>query len=198
VGADYIIVQDASPSINGIYQQATTRHQGNWQHVRLLSQQFQRTRQGSSTYQTPIATSDGEWYLGLGVQLDNARSEMIATKLPPFPGGDSINRGTLVPITIQLGSVPAGTNNIIAEFGYDTNLYCTSRQQVCVANQATVNETTPFYWASETYSGLGQTGGKWIITIPAIPQRVVYYRLKFRDAGGSVIATSATRAVVSP
>jgi hypothetical protein len=139
----------------------------------------------------------GGWALFQAPLVNGQRSEVLAAKLPPWPGGDSVNRATFQSLQIQLGSVPAGTDNIIAEFGYDTNFYCTSRQEACIANQAAVNETTPFYWASEAYSGIGCASGC-IITIPVIPQRIVYYRLKYRDPGGATLATGETRIAVTP
>ena len=61
---------------------------------------------------------------------------------------------------------------------------------------ATVNETTPFYWASESYSGA--RGAPWTIAIPSVPQRVVYYRLKYRDATNRTIQTGPTEVLVAP
>jgi len=143
------------------------------------------------------ALPDGSWATFAAPWVDEQRSELFLAQLPPWPAGDSINRGTFEPLPIQLGSVPAGTNNAIVQFGYNPSFYCTSRQEACTANQSTVNETTPFYWASETYSGLPCASGC-TVTVPAIPQRVVYYRVQYRTASGSVLATSATSAAVVP
>jgi hypothetical protein len=99
-------------------------------------------------------------------------------------------------LQVRVGSVPAGTDNVVAEFGYDTNFYCTSRREACEAVTATVNETTPFYWASESYSGV--RGAPWTIAIPSVPQRVVYYRLKYRDATNRTIQTGPTEVLVAP
>ena len=126
---------------------------------------------------------------------DGIYGELALVKLPPMTF-DSVNRTTFVPLQVRVGSVPAGTDNVVAEFGYDTNFYCTSRREACEAVTATVNETTPFYWASESYSGV--RGAPWTIAIPSVPQRVVYYRLKYRDATNRTIQTGPTEVLVAP
>jgi hypothetical protein len=84
------------------------------------------------------------------------------------------------------------------EFGYDTDLHCTKRAEACVANRAGVDESTPFYWAgSDSYSGLACASGC-TVTVPAVPQRVVYYRLKYRDSSNTVRITSRTQVAVAP
>ena len=110
---------------------------------------------------------------------------------------DSVDRGTFVPVAVQLGSVPAGTNNVIVQFGYNPSFYCTSRQEECIANQSTINEATPFYWASESYIGLACASGC-TVAIPAISQRVVYYRVQYRDESGRVITAAATAVAAVP
>jgi hypothetical protein len=164
--------------------------------TRILTSGFSRYY-NTNVYWSARALPDASWALFQAPWINGQRTDLMAIKLPPWPGEDSVNRTIFQSLQVQLGSVPAGTNNIIAEFGYDTNFYCTSRQEVCVANGAAVNEATPFYWASEAYSGLA-CGSACTITIPAIAQRVVYYRLKYRDAGNAAIATGPTRAVAIP
>jgi hypothetical protein len=66
-----------------------------------------------------------------------------------------------------------------------------------VATGGSINEAAPFFWASETYAGLACAAGC-TLSIPALPQRVVYYRIKYRAFSGGVIATSPTQIAVSP
>jgi len=148
-------------------------------------------------YKNATASPDGKWMFFWAHWLDGMRSENMAMKLPPYPPKDSINRATFIPVPAPVGSVPAGTNNVMAEFGYDsTNFFCTSRRESCEAVTAAVNERTPFHWASETFAGF--TGAPGAIVIPAISQRVLYYRLKYRDAGNAVIGTGPTQVQVVP
>jgi hypothetical protein len=167
--------------------------------TRVLARAPERWRRQWRVYTSNgKALPGGEWILYWAGWVDDQYSTDYAVKAPPFPGGDSANRATFMPVTVQVNSVPAGTDNVVAEFGYDTNFYCTSRLETCVANgTGQVNETTPFAWASESYSGLSCAAGC-TLTIPALPQRVLYYRLKYRNAGGGVIMTGPARVAVTP
>jgi len=141
---------------------------------------------------------NGEWGIFIGGWLDDVRSDLMLVKLPAFGPQDSVNRGTFIPVQVQLGWVPRGTDNIVAEFGYTPDFHCTSRQEACVAaGTGQVNETTPFYWASEGHSGLSCVAGC-SLTVPALPQRVVYYRIQYRQADGSVLAMGPTQVSVTP
>jgi hypothetical protein len=94
-------------------------------------------------------------------------------------------------------------HDVAVEFGYAENgdpgsFYCTSRQESCVAVSGAISPSTPFFYEqSETYSGAACSAGC-TVAIPALSQRVLYYRWKYRDAFGKVIATSDIRATATP
>jgi hypothetical protein len=94
-------------------------------------------------------------------------------------------------------------DNAVIEFGYAdngpaTSLYCTSRQEICVAQSATVDPNTPFVFAqTETVTGAPCASGC-VIAIPGIPQRLVYYRVKYRDAANNVLATTNIQVAAVP
>jgi len=145
---------------------------------------------------------NGKWALSMRLMPPGATPDYWTEvlKIPPTIF-DSVNRTTFIPVQEQIGSVPTGTNNIIAEFGYAENgspasFYCTQRTEACVAVSSTVNETTPFYFASESYTGLSCASGC-TITLPGYPARVIYWRVKYRDVSNNVIATSPIRVGVS-
>ncbi|HEY1206700.1 MAG: hypothetical protein ABSH46_04205 [Bryobacteraceae bacterium] len=188
-------VHDLSPT-SPVFAQVgiTLAKDRNGSFERLLGQPF-GSREDDG-YKHLDASPDGKWGFFLARWLDGMRTENMAMKLPPWPAKDSINRGTFIPMLTPVGAVPSGTNNVVVEFGYDTGFHCTSRQEACEAVGARVNETTPFYWASENYSGF--TGAPRMIVIPAISQRVLYYRLKYRDAANAEIATGPTQVQVVP
>ena len=168
--------------------------------IQNLGHKFSRWR-AQSVFASARITPGGELAYTVTRYLEGVRSEAIAYKIPSTPGRSSLNRATFVPLVVQLGSVPAGTSTVVAEFGYDPSFYCTSRQEACVSvtggsTPQQVNETTPFYWSSETYTALSCASGC-ALTIPAISQRVVYYRLKYRNAGGAVIVTGATQVAIT-
>jgi hypothetical protein len=135
--------------------------------------------------------------------LDGIRHEDIVTVLPPYPASDSIARNTFIPIEVRIPPQGGAGTRAIVEFGYGENgeagqFYCTSRQEACVAASSGVNQGSPFYFAqSETYAGVPCAAGC-TVTIPALSQRVLYYRWKQRNALGQVTAASETRAVVTP
>ncbi len=117
---------------------------------------------------------------------------------------DDVNRAAFVPVEVQIGSVPAGTSTASVEFGYaELNASglsfppCTTRQESCIATQPKVANFTPFFWASETFTELSCASGC-TVAIPGISGRVVYYRVRYRDAGGQLLATEETRVAVVP
>jgi hypothetical protein len=69
-------------------------------------------------------------------------------------------------------------------FGYDANLYCTSRKESC-STGATNGDA--FAWLSEPINwqscGTGCT-----VTIPAISGRVLYYAVDRKDASGTIVS----------
>jgi len=102
---------------------------------------------------------------------------------------------TWVGIASKVSGVPAGTSTASIEFGYDTNFYCNrNRDAVCWAESSTLNAAIPYRLGNETYTGVPCSSGC-TITIPALRNRTLYWRRKFRDAGGSVIHTGATNVV---
>jgi hypothetical protein len=136
--------------------------------------------------------------------LDGMRHEDVISILPPYPASDSIARNALLPVEVKI-SPPAGrlVDNVIVEFGYGENggpdkFFCTSRQETCVAAGSQVNQQNPFFFAeSESYNGAACALGC-TVAIPALSQRVLYYRWKYRDAAGQVVAVSDTRAIATP
>ena len=122
-------------------------------------------------------------------------------KVPPRVP-DSVNRTHYVPVSVSIPAKP-GVDNAVIEFGYAESgdpaaYYCTARQEACVAQNSTINSRTPFYFAAtEAGSITGmpcRTGCT--ITIPAVPGRVVYYRVDARDGSGKVMLQSSGVQVV--
>ncbi|MCL4402428.1 MAG: hypothetical protein M1436_07185, partial [Acidobacteria bacterium] len=165
---------------------------------RVITAGFGRYRRQPEAYwANGKALPDGSWALFTSRWVDNQRSDIYAVKLPPYPARDSVNRATFVPMPVQVGTAPAGATTAVVEFGYDTDFHCTSRGEACVAASGAVNEANPFRWASETYSGVPCAGGC-TIAIPAIPQRVLYYRVNYRASDATVTARGRTEVAVAP
>ena len=169
--------------------------------VRRLGPAFSRWSL-QSVFWNMSMSPNGELGLSQVRWLDGVRSDNLVMVLPPYPPSDSVSRNTFVPIAVEIP--PRGVGSGIAvEFGYAENgpagsFFCTSRQEACVAVSSTINETTPFYFAqSEAYNGVPCASGC-TVTIPALSQRVLYYRWEQLGAAGNVVATSDTYAVVTP
>lgn len=113
---------------------------------------------------------------------------------PPFPGVSSRSGETFQGIPVTVTSVPAGTDNALIQFGYDDGFHCsTNRDNTCYAESATLDQATPYRFDHETLTGVS-CGSGCTITIPAIMNRVVYWRIVYRNSGGTVIARGASHA----
>jgi hypothetical protein len=130
------------------------------------------------------ALPDGRWMLVWSTFLQGLRNSVLLVKLPPFPSPDSVNHGDYIPVAVKLPppSVP-GSHNAIVQFGYDTNYFCTSRREICVQGN-----TPEFTYQRENASGVPCSNGC-TIQVPAISQRVLYYRVVLRDASNNVLKT---------
>jgi hypothetical protein len=155
-------------------------------------------------YKSAIASHDGKWAFALGEWVDGVRSEVFAVKLPPLPAQENTNRRSYVPVKLQLNG-GQNADNAIVEFGYAENgdagaFYCTSRHESCVAQSDIIDEAQPFYFST---TEAGSVKGKACasgcsITIPALPGRVVYYRVSFRDRYGSILQRLGMSAQATP
>lgn len=142
---------------------------------------------------------NGDWLISWGGLInEGARYLSSLVKVPPYPGPQrGINRGSWIPVPVKLAGVPAGTNNVVVEFGYDPGFHCTTRQETCVANAAGIAPAVYYYATSDTYAGLSCASGCTPV-IPALAQRVMWYRVKYRDAGNSVIKTGDVQTLATP
>jgi len=127
---------------------------------------------------------DGSWLMWGGLLIKN----------PGQPTADGVDRTTFVPTLINVPApTVAGVVSAVIEFGYHedgspTSYWCTSRADTCVADSSTVRASNPFKFKSvEATPGVPCALGC-TIAIPAIPQRIVYWAVKYRDATGSVVA----------
>jgi hypothetical protein len=163
--------------------------------IRTITNGFRRYRL-SPYYWNARVTPEGTWMIVRSDYFDRQRAEEFLVKLPPYPERDGVDRSNFVPVTMYIPALlDQPVDNAVIEFGYAENgsaasLYCTSRQETCVAQAATVDLNTPFLFAqTESAAGAPCSSGC-VIAIPGIPQRLVYYRVKYRDAANNVLATT--------
>lgn len=182
-----------SPRFDRIVQYGIGKNDENSVTSRNLSNGFYRKQAISPNTSAAIPTPGGEWALWPGLWLDGQRNEVMAVKIPPQPAHDTVQRYLFIRVALRL-QPPSGVDNAIVEFGYNTKMECTSRIEACVKG----NQGGTDY----DFSGVAVTGKPCstgcTIEIPAIPQRMVYYRWKYRNAGGVVLYTSSIHVVASP
>ena len=171
--------------------------------LRRLGPAFSRWNQQSVFWNMTMTTS-GQLAFSQVRWLDGVRAEDIITFLPPYPASDSVSRNTFVPVKVKIPRPSDGAPTrvgAVVEFGYAENgspgqFFCTPRQETCVAASDTENQATPFYFAqTESYSGASCNSGC-TVTIPALPQRILYYRWRYLNAGGP--GASEMHAIVTP
>lgn len=137
-------------------------------------------------------TAYGEWYIVQSPWVGDIRAEAWAIKRTPTQV-DSVNRGSFSLVSVT-GAAPVGADRMLVQFGYDPSFRCTSRNESCYAVSSTLNETTPFLWGGELVNGSGSTTGA--VSVPAIPGRVVYWRVIWRASGdGRTVAAGPAVAV---
>lgn len=147
-----------------------------------------------SNYWNARTLPDGSWAYG---EFDagtpsSYSGELRLFKIPAAPDSDSVDRTHYVPF--QVSVPPNAANNVIVQFGYaengaPTNYYCMPRQEACEVAASTI-QTTPFYFASETFSGASCTSGC-TITVPAISGRTLYWQILGRNSNGTTANTGA-------
>lgn len=132
-------------------------------------------------YQSARSYPTGNRILTIGQMLDGWYTGPIMIEPGRWPD-DSIDRTNYYPVTVSTGS------NIVVEFGYgdygsSTDFFCTPRVEKCVASANTINSTTPFKFAGESGA---YTPSSSAVVIPALPGRVLYYRIVKSGVPGDV------------
>ncbi len=156
-----------------------------------------------------LALPNSKWSIFRTRYISGIRPDAMLLKMPPADlsaSGTVQPRFLAVPLNVTAG--PNGTDNAVVEFGYAengaaTDLFCTSRRETCVtgraAESAAIDNANPFYYASTEVGSVKGTpcsnGCK--IFVPAIPDRVLYYRVRYRDGGDQTVAVSEIAALVS-
>jgi hypothetical protein len=188
---------DLRPVVGEIIQFGLRRSDPSGNSMRLLGRALSWWKL-QSPYWNAKPITDGSWWYIQNPWLNGVRNEVLLIKNPGWPTEDTINRTTFVPVPVSVRPAASlGAYTAVVEFGYDPSFRCTSRNETCEASSSGVDEAAPFHWQSEPHAGLPCASGC-TIAIPAIPQRILYYRTKFRNASGDVIATGATEVVPVP
>ena len=160
------------------------------------------------SFQNWIASPDAKWgfFLPNPIQYRpawryNSGTHVFAMKLPPWPkpgeidpAGQEKDRTTFVPYPVSVAGAAGDTVRVA--FGYGENgdtgkFYCTTRIESCWTS-ASATPASPFAFDSESQARTN-CGSGCTVPVPAIPGRVLYYRVE--HANGS---TDPTQAVAVP
>lgn len=137
-------------------------------------------------------TPDGKWIFLRTNYVGGIRTELLLVKNPSLPPMDSINRGDFIRIREKVGKPGPGVHNVVVEFGYDPQFHCASRNESCLNGADSEHK-----YASEALTGVPCQNGCEVV-IPAIPQRVVYSRLRYRNSANQTIAYGPLQVRVTP
>jgi hypothetical protein len=147
-------------------------------------------------------TADAQFMFCPGYWLDGVRTEWLAYRIPSEFPSDGVNRTTFVPVNLTYHGVPFASN-IRARFGYLENggdmLRCTAYAQDCSTEIPVAAASDPYSFSNESVTRQNcANGAVCSITIPSLPNRVLYYVVDRLDAGGNVVTSSAIQAVAVP
>ena len=176
---------------------AQTDNAGKYQ--RMISKAFSYNRFLTSFYH-PHALPNGNWIIEDTNYAGNVGDMAFAIKVPPPPPPDSTDRGNFIALQVR-ANPPSGASvsTAFAEFGYAedslSNYFCTSRAESCAVGRSVssdqIDPNNPFYFEITEASQLSGTpcSGGCTIAIPGISGRVLYGRMKYRNAAGVLVAT---------
>ena len=150
-------------------------------------------------------TPDGQFQMCPAYWMDGVRTDWIAMRTGPLPQGDDVpgvNRTSFVPFPVTYQGVPLASN-VRARFGYAENggdlLQCTAYGQDCSTEIPSGSPNDPFSFTNEAVTRQAcANGASCTITIPSLPNRILYYVVDRLDSNGNVLETSVMQAVAVP
>ncbi|MGC2657478.1 MAG: LamG domain-containing protein [Bryobacteraceae bacterium] len=143
----------------------------------------------TDNYANIHALVTGDWGVSATRWGNGLRGDVFGVKLPPWPNEDSIARNNFVKIPLSLGG-QAGTS-VRVRFGYNANLYCSTRREQC---STAVTNSDPYAWLSEpqTWTPCSNPVAGCQINIPAISGRMLYYVVDRETSSGTIVSGPVT------
>jgi hypothetical protein len=147
-------------------------------------------------------TADAQFMFCPGYWLDGVRTEWLAYRISSGFPSDSVNRTTFVPVQVTYEGV-SFAGNIRARFGYLENggdlFRCTAYAQDCSTEIPSAATSDPYSFTNEGVTRQScANGSACSVTIPSLPNRILYYAIDRLDSSGNVIATSPLQVVAVP
>ncbi len=195
-----ICVTNATPVGQGGVQISTLQSDPLATFQRVLTRAVNGATHNTSGFASIHVLPDNSWAMFQGNYNDGISRNDYMAKIPPFPPTDSVVRATFVAVPVILHP-PSGlaVNNTVVQFGYqEYGGNCTTRADACIANSATIpSGNAPFFFASENPAGV-VCSSSCTITIPAISQRMLYYKVEYRNSSNTVLSVTPTQVLVTP
>lgn len=147
-------------------------------------------------------TPDAQFLFCPGYWMDGVRTDWLALRIDALPPVDNVDRTSFVPIQLAYQGVPFAAN-IRARFGYAENggdlLQCTAYAQDCSTEIPSGAPSDPFSFTNEAVTRQACANGvSCTITIPSLPNRMLYYVVDRIDSSGVVLETSPLQVVAVP
>jgi hypothetical protein len=124
-----------------------------------------------------------------GGWIQGVRESILLAKLSSYPDKE-VRPNAYSTLNVQIGPHD-GMTHARVRFGYNTLLECTGRREACVTDE----RIAPFAFASEAASAVNCANGC-SIPVPAIPGRLLYYRVEGYYGGSDWVAGDTMTAVV--
>jgi hypothetical protein len=187
---DNAIIYNSLMQVNGSVTDVTGASQ------RSLGKGLSRLRETDAFWHAH-ALANSNWIMFKTSYAQEAGDMIFAMELPP-PTTDSVDRTAYQTLTLTTPPMVQGMASAYVEFGYGeygapANLYCTSRAEVCAVGQP---NGVPFWFTVTEGSQLQPVpcSAGCQVSIPALPQHVVYAQWEFLDANGTVLGHSQVSA----
>lgn len=199
-GGEDICVSPQSAQLSQLVQAGAVAPQRDNQFARqLAAQALGMANRAMAQTENAKALPSGKWAMATSYVQ---RQDVVLVKLPPVVT-DSRNRSTWIPWPVPVVP-PADTDNVVVEFGYNTDFYChEQRTEKCLAITAAIpTGQHPYRFPVEGTGGVesGLAGvscsSSCTVNLPLIAGRVAYYRVRYRDSGGATLRTGPTQVVV--
>ena len=145
---------------------------------------------------------EAEFLFCPGYWMDGVRTEWLAVRIGALPPIDTVDRTTFVPVQVSATGV-ASAGNIRARFGYAENggdlLRCTAYAQDCSTEIPSGSPTDPFSFTNEPVARQAcPNGAQCTVSIPSLPNRVLYYVIDRLDSNGNVLSTGPLQVAAVP
>jgi hypothetical protein len=184
-----ICISDTGPYTFGPAQFSLERHDPRGERGRVLAYQDVRPHI-QSLFAISEPTIDGTWQNYLGE--DHGHTRLYMVKVPPMPEDTTENVLTFARVPVSLYHATATKIRIqfgYAEHGTPTQYFCTSRREACTVDAATITESTPFKFSTDSTTYVNCASQKCVAEIPRLPGRVVFAQAQFFDSGNSLLET---------